>query len=351
MIINGLSQGGDDAMLPGVIQNRNFSREEFLNTIITGAANFQQILSRLPVLAESDLPILLRGEPGTGKELVARAIFALNPRRQPCQVINCAALTESLAGSELFGHLRGAFTDAHSYRPWKFRLAHGGTLFLDEVGDLPLSIQAKLLRAVEQGEIEPLGGDEAVKVDVRLVAATNQDMARLIEQGLFRQDLYYRLAVLEIFLPPLRKRGGDIVLLARHFAREVAQLYGRNLPVQFSSAALDRLERYSWPGNVRELKNVIKRAMLLQRGKYISTDDIHITARFFEDETLAAAGADGAIPERPSRGRLIELLNEDRGNISALSRRLRVCTKTVYRWLRSYQIDLLNLRDWVTYLN
>ena len=207
---------------------------------------------------------MLTGEPGTGKELVARAIFALDPQRHPYQLINCAALTESLAGSELFGHLAGAFfTDARSSRLGKFRLAHGGTLFFDEIGELPLSVQAKLLRAVEQGEMKPVGGDKAVKVDVRLVAATNRDLRERIARGYFRQDLYDRLAVLQIHLPPLRERGEDIALLVRHFVREVARRHGFSGPPRFTAVAWRCLEAHSWPGNVRELKNAVSRAVLL----------------------------------------------------------------------------------------
>ncbi len=178
-----------------------------LADFITNDPDLKRILGWLPIFAKSDLPILLTGEPGTGKELVAEAICTLShPWRPVCHKINCATLTETLASSELFGHIRGSFTDARNSRPGKFRLAHGGTLFLDEVGDLPLSIQPKLLRAVEQGEIEPVGGDGPITVDVRVVVATNQELPRLVAEGRFRQDLYDRLAVLEVHLPPLRER-------------------------------------------------------------------------------------------------------------------------------------------------
>jgi transcriptional regulator with GAF, ATPase, and Fis domain len=314
--------------------------------IITSDPHLTEILAWLPIYAESDLPILLTGEPGTGKELVAMAIFALGPaRRRTCQHLNCAVLTESLATSELFGHVRGAFTGADHTRPGKFRLAHGGSLFLDEVGELPLAIQPKLLRAVEQGEIEPVGGDAAVKVDVRLVAASNQDLLRLVVQGGFRQDLYDRLAVLAIHLPPLRERPSDILLLAGHFARETARRYGREQSPEFTKAARSRLEKQPWPGNVRELKNVVTRAVLFSAGSLIKEEDLAFTPHpSFPPQSIRAMG-EGMPASRPSAVQLKELLDSEGGNVAALSRRLQVCSKTIYRWLRTYHIDLIGIRE------
>ena len=270
----------DHCVVPGPEQESAPAFLPLSTDFITNDARIKQSLEWLPTYAKSDLPILLTGEPGTGKELVAEAICALSrPWRPTCQRLNCASLTESLACSELFGHLRGAFTDANRSRPGKFRLAHGGTLFLDEVGELPLGVQPKLLRAVEQGEIEPVGGDTAVKVDVRLIAATNQNLPQFVAQGRFRQDLLDRLAVLTINLPPLRERLDDVALLARHFAQEVGRRHGSR-PVRFSLAALRRLQQHSWPGNVRELKNVITRSVLFSSGGLIRGQDVAFTSHF-----------------------------------------------------------------------
>jgi transcriptional regulator with GAF, ATPase, and Fis domain len=330
-------QGQDGLLDPGKIP-------EFTD-IITADPHLIEILSWLPIYADSDLPILLTGEPGTGKELVAMAIFALgNARRRSSQRLNCAALTESLASSELFGHLRGAFTGADHARPGKFRLAHGGSLFLDEVGELPLSIQPKLLRAVEQGEIEPVGGDAAVQVDVRLVAASNQDLLRLISAGRFRQDLYDRLAVLAIHLPPLRERPADILLLAGHFARKTARRYARDQSLQFSGAARRRLQKQPWPGNVRELKNVVTRAVLFGEGGLIREEDLAFTPYPALPPQSSRVTGEGMPVFRPSAAQLKELLDSEGGNVSALSRRLQVCSKTIYRWLRTYHIDLMGIR-------
>jgi transcriptional regulator with GAF, ATPase, and Fis domain len=333
-----------------VVQNEAASLNPFqvpeFTDIITADPKVKEILAWLPIYADSDLPILLTGEPGTGKELVAMAICALGPPwRQSCQRLNCAALTESLASSELFGHVRGAFTDARDNRPGKFRLAHNGTLFLDEVGELPLSIQARLLRAVEQGEIEPVGGDAPVEVNVRLIGATNQDLSRLIARGRFRQDLYDRLSVLTLSLPPLRERPEDILLLVEHFAREAGQRYGRGRSLRFSRAARRRLQRHAWPGNVRELKNVVTRAVLTSTGGLIREEDLTFNPCLSLAPESNRTLLEGTAALRPSAIRLKEILNSEGGNVSAVSRRLNVCSKTIYRWLRTYRIDLLEIRD------
>jgi transcriptional regulator with GAF, ATPase, and Fis domain len=331
-------QGQDDPLDPG--------RTPEFNDIITEDPQLKEILSWLSIYAGSDLPVVITGEPGTGKELVAMAIFALGaPWRRTCQRLNCAALTESLASSELFGHVRGAYTGADHARPGKFRLAHGGSLFLDEVGELPLAVQPRLLRAVEQGEVEPVGGDGPVQVDVRLVAATNQDLPGLIAQGRFRQDLYDRLAVLTIQLPPLRERPKDILLLAGHFAQEAARRYGRDLSPGFSEAARRRLKNHAWQGNVRELRNVVTRAVLFSGGGLIREEDLAFTPYSSAPASANLAWGEGMPGSRPSAAQLKELLDSEGGNVSALSRRLQVCNKTIYRWLKNYHIDLMDIRD------
>ncbi len=299
-----------------------------------------ELIRRLPQLAATDLPVLILGEPGTGKELVAQALWGLSARRQqPFVRLNCATLTPELAASELFGHEKGAFTGALRRRPGSFRLAHRGTLFLDEVGDLPLAVQPQLLRALEQGEILPLGGSEPVRVDVRLVAATNQPLPQLIAQGRFRQDVFDRLAVLVVHLPPLRERGEDVLHLARRFLAEESRRYGRG-PLRLSAAAECRLRHHSWPGNVRELKNVILRAVVFSRGSLIREGDL-----LFAPAPAAPVPPRPAGPApRPVREELAELLRESGGNVSAVARRLGVCTRTVYRWLKSLDLDVQQLR-------
>jgi transcriptional regulator with GAF, ATPase, and Fis domain len=212
---------------------------------------------------KSDVPVLVHGETGTGKELVARALHESGRRaKKPFLAENCAAVPAQLLESELFGHKRGSFTGAIADRPGHFVAANGGTVFLDEIGDMPLPMQAKLLRVLQDGEVRAIGSNTSVKVDVRIVAATNKDLRAMCAAKTFRDDLYFRLGVVTITLPPLRERDGDVRLLARAFAARVAAEMGRG-PIELSEAALAALERWRWPGNVRELDNEIRRAIAL----------------------------------------------------------------------------------------
>ncbi len=243
-------------------------------TLIGRSAAMIEVYKEIGRVARTEMTVLLTGESGTGKELVARAIHGNSTRsRGPFVTVNMAAIPKDLIESELYGHEKGSFTGAVERRPGKFELATGGTLFLDEIGELPLDLQAKLLRVLQEREIDRVGGTRPLPVDVRIVAATNADLARSVEEGRFRRDLYYRLAVVPIRLPPLREREGDVVLLARHFlAKYGEQLKGR--PLTLAKDAEPLLVAHAWPGNVRELQNVIQRALLKLAGARVAAKDL-----------------------------------------------------------------------------
>jgi Nif-specific regulatory protein len=264
---NPLRRASHDDLPPFAPEPQRFSG------VVGTSAPWMAVLEMVARVAPSRATIFVRGESGTGKEVVARAIHDHSPRAgRPFVVVNCAALPESLAESELFGHERGAFTGASQAHPGRFELADGGTLFLDEVGELPLSTQVKLLRAIQERQFERVGGRRTITVDVRLVAATNRDMETAVREGRFRLDLYHRLSVIDVHLPPLREHPEDIAPLATHFLRELAREHGREL--RLAPAALAHLERRAWPGNVRQLRNVLERAVVSARGTSIGPEDL-----------------------------------------------------------------------------
>jgi DNA-binding NtrC family response regulator len=251
--------------------------EQFDHYGIIGRSRvIQEVIATLEKVAQARSTILVTGETGTGKELAARAIHARSPESdRPLIRVNCAAIPEALLESELFGHVRGAFTGATSNRRGRFSLADGGSIFLDEIGTLGLPVQAKLLRVLQEREFEPVGSERTEKVDVRIIAATNRDLRALVSEGRFQEDLYYRLSVIPIELPPLRDRREDIPPLVDHFVRKHAQRIGREIG-RVDSGALDRLRAYDWPGNVRELENTIERAVVLASGPVIDETSISI---------------------------------------------------------------------------
>ncbi|HME12624.1 MAG TPA: sigma-54 dependent transcriptional regulator, partial [Candidatus Acidoferrum sp.] len=234
--------------------------------------SIREVSQQLQRVAATDSTVLLLGESGTGKELFARAVHHLSPRRDKAFVaLNCAAIPESLVENELFGHERGAFTGAAARKVGKMDLAHHGTLFLDEMGDLPLAIQAKLLRVLEERQFERVGGTQSIDVDVRIVVATNRNLQQLVEQKLFREDLYFRISAVPLTIPPLRDRGEDVLLLANHFLEKFSREFSKP-GLELSDSAKDRLLHYRWPGNVRELQNTLERAAILADGLSIQAD-------------------------------------------------------------------------------
>ena len=291
-------------------------------------------------VAPTDASVLLTGESGTGKELVARALHQRSRRAAgPFVAVNLAALPESLVESELFGHARGAFTDAHAARTGLFLQASGGTLFLDEIGEMPLSVQPKLLRALQERTIRPVGGDHEIPIDVRIVAATNRDLEALVDDGRFREDLFYRINVVRIALPPLRARGHDVLLLAQQaIARFAARM---DKPVRgISTPAAEKLIGYDWPGNVRELQNAIESAVALTRFAEITIEDLPEKIRDYHSSHVLVAGS-GDPDELPTleeveKRYILRVIDTVHGNKALASRILGLDRKTLYRKLERY---------------
>ena len=284
-------------------RERDYLREE-----VNVSMNFGQIVGNSPALvammkrieAVADTPanVLIVGETGTGKELVARAIHSRSGRAGgPLVKVNCASIPDELFESEFFGHVRGAFTGAHQDRIGRFQLADGGTIFLDEVGEIPLALQGKLLRVLQEKEFERVGEDRSRSVDVRVIAATNKDLEKAVEDGEFREDLYYRLGVFPVQVPPLRERGDDVVMLAIHFLEQICRDFGRDVPI-ITQTQVDALVAYDWPGNIRELKNVIERAVILSQGNNLRLDLSLDEGGLREDQTSVPYQPDVS-PEQP----------------------------------------------------
>jgi two-component system, NtrC family, response regulator len=307
--------------------------------ILGNAPAMREIFSVVTRVAKTDTTVLIQGESGTGKELLARAIHSNGARRNRAFVaINCGAIPETLLESELFGHEKGAYTGAHIQRKGKLEMADGGTLFLDEIGEMSGSLQVKLLRFLQQREIERLGGREVVHVDARVIAATNKDLKVALQSGGFREDLYYRLSVVNLRLPALRERGDDIVLLANAFLRRSDQQHRRKL--RFSASALEAILHYPWPGNIRELENTVERAVIMTTGKLIETSDLGIE--------VAKGGSDLAslrqARHRAEREALVEALVKTRGNISRAAQLLGVSRPTFHGMIDKHQVNAKEFR-------
>jgi len=299
----------------------------------------RKVYALLDRIADSSASVLVTGETGTGKELVARALHGRGPRKAgPFVGINCAAVPEALLEAELFGHVRGAFTDASRARAGIFVRANGGTLFLDEIGDLPLPLQPKLLRALQERKVRPVGSDDEVPFDARVVTATNRDLESAVEEKRFREDLFFRINVIHVALPPLRARGGDVLLLAQHFVDRYAPQAGKAVS-GISPAAAERLLAYAWPGNVRELENCIERAIALTEYEKIAVDDLPEKVRSYRRSHVLVASDDPAelVPlEEVERRYILRVMEAVGGNKTEAAQVLGVGRRTLYRKLEQY---------------
>ncbi len=313
------------------------------------ATRFEDILGTTPAMreifgvvtrvAKTDATVLIQGESGTGKELLARAIHTNSRRKQrPFVAINCGAIPESLLESELFGHEKGAYTGAHIQRKGKLEVADRGTLFLDEIGEMSVPLQVKLLRFLQERQIERVGGRDLIQVDVRIIAATNKDLKAELQAGNFREDLYYRLSVVNIKLPPLRDRGEDIILIANAFLRLGCQEHRRKL--RFRSEALEAIARYGWPGNIRELENAVQRAVIMARGKFVEVADLGIEVEPRAEDLPSLKEARG----RAEREAVIDALVKTRGNISQAAKHVGVSRPTFHGLLDKFGVNAREFR-------
>ena len=336
--------------LERAIRHRELQEKvKLLSEAVAFSKRFENIIGESPVMrelfdqlgriADSESAVLITGESGTGKELVARAIHGRSHRaNKPFVAINCAAISENLLESELFGHEKGAFTDAHTDRKGLFLHAEGGTLLLDEVGDMPLSMQPKLLRAIEENKVRPVGGNSEIAFDARVITATNRDLDTAVVEQRFREDLFFRINVIQLQLPPLRSRGTDVLLLAQHFVEIFTGRSGKEI-TGISESAAHKLLSYDWPGNVRELRNVMERAVALTRYDKLAIEDLSEKIRNYRRSHVVIGSTDPneLIPmEEVERRYILHVLESTRGNKTLAARILGLDRKTLYRKLQQY---------------
>jgi two-component system response regulator HydG len=330
---HGLLQREVQRLQRAVDESRRFDE------LLGASPAMKEVYDLLERVAESESTVLVTGESGTGKELVARALHRRSKRASgPFVAINCAAMPEQLLESELFGHTKGAFTDARTARPGLFVQAKGGTIFLDEIGDMPLGLQPKLLRALQERSVRPVGGDHETPIDVRVVAASNRDLETAIEERKFREDLYYRINVIHVELPPLRARGADVLLLAQHYLEHFAAQSQKDVRTLDAEAA-ERLSAYAWPGNVRELANCLERAVALTRGESISSADLPEKIRNYRTSHVLVAATDPSelVPlEEVEKRYILRVLEAVGGNKTLAAQVLGLDRKTLYRKLDRY---------------
>ena len=342
-----------DLMIGRIIEYKNLKSENQLlktqlqekykiSSIVSQSQKMEEVINVAARVADSKANVLITGENGTGKEVLAKGIHYLSSRRDASFVaVNIPALTETLLESELFGHEKGAFTGADKMKKGRFEISHGGTIFLDEVGDIPQSIQVKLLRVLQEHQFERVGGNEKIEVDVRIIAATNKDLEQKIKDGAFREDLYYRLNVVSINIPPLRQRREDILPMIESFIEKYCKENNKKEKLEISKEAADVLMKYNYPGNVRELENIIERAVVLTRGTVITLNDLPINIKGFKEEKMLTAISAGTLTEQVEaleKKLIYDALLESGGNQTKAGKLLGLTERNLRYKLKKYNI-------------